>query len=309
MMKENLNDLKIFVAVAQAHSFTRAAAQLGLSRSALSHAMLALEARLGVRLFIRTTRSVSTTDAGTRLLSTIAPHLDGIQQGLTSLTSLREKPAGTVRITAHDHAITTVLWPRLQPLLRDYPDVKIELNVDYGLTDIAAQSFDAGVRSGTRVDKDMIAVRIGPDLRMGVAGSPEYFQGKSLPELPRDLTDHSCINLRLPTHGGLYVWEFKKQDIPVNVRVDGQAIFNNTFLMLQAALQGVGLAYVPFDMIEPHVKAGRLVSVLEDWCPPFPGYHLYYPSRRHASPALNLVIEALRYRPQGDERARTGEKK
>lgn len=296
MPKENLSDLQAFVAVARERSFTRAAAQLGLSRSALSHAMSALEARLGVRLLTRTTRSVSTTEAGTRLLNTLAPRLDEIELELSSLSELRDKPAGTVRITANDHAIVTTLWPRLLPLLKDYPDIQIEFSVDYALTDIAAHRFDAGVRSGDRVDKDMIAVRIGADQRLAVAGSPAYLKGRSLPATPRDLTGHRCINLRLPTYGGLYAWEFEKNGETLNVRVEGQAVFNNTFLMLQAALDGMGLAYVPQDILQPHFESGRLVPVLEDWWPVFTGYHLYYPSRRQIAPALALVIETLRWR-------------
>lgn len=293
---ENLSDLQAFVAVARERSFTRAAAQLGLSRSALSHAMLALEARLGVRLLTRTTRSVSTTEAGTRLLNAVAPRLDEIELELGSLSALRDKPAGTVRITAHDHAIVTVLWPRLLPLLKEYPDVHVEFSVDYGFTDIAAQQFDAGVRSGDRVDKDMIAVRIAPDLRMAVAASPEYLEGRSLPTTPHDLTGHRCINLRLPTHGGLHVWEFEKEGQAVSVRVGGQTTFNNTFLMRQAALDGMGFAYVPLDILQPHIDEGRLVPVLRDWWPLFPGYHLYYANRRQIAPALALMIEALRWR-------------
>ncbi|MCG7327955.1 MULTISPECIES: LysR family transcriptional regulator [Achromobacter] len=296
MPKENLNDLHAFMAVAQTRSFTRAAAQLGLSRSALSHAMLALEARLGVRLLTRTTRSVSPTEAGARLLSVLSPRLSEIQQELESLTAMRDKPAGTVRITAHDHAIVTALWPRLLPLLRQYPDVQIEFSVDYAMTDIAAQRFDAGVRVGNRVDKDMIAVRIAPDLRMAVAASPDYLAGRSLPATPQELTEHCCVNLRLPTHGGLYAWDFEKDGRALSVRVNGQTVFNNTFLMLQAALDGMGLAYVPYDLVKPHIEAGRLAPVLEDWWPVFPGYHLYYANRRQLSPALALVIEALRYR-------------
>lgn len=296
MPKENLNDLHAFVAVARVRSFTRAAAQLGLSRSALSHAMLALEARLGVRLLTRTTRSVSTTEAGERLLNALAPRLNEIEQELASLSALRDKPAGSVRITAHDHAISTLLWPRLLPLMREYPDVQIEFSVDYALTDIAAHRFDAGVRSGDRVDKDMVAVRIAPDLRMAVAGSPEYLASRQHPRTPHELVHHRCINLRLATHGGLYAWDFEKGDQSLNVRVDGQAVFNNTFLMLQAALDGMGLAFVPFDLVQPHIEQGRLIPVLEDWWPVFPGYHLYYANRRQISPALTLVIEALRYR-------------
>ncbi|NYE23614.1 LysR family transcriptional regulator [Pigmentiphaga litoralis] len=303
-MKENLNDLQAFVMVARERSFTRAAAQLGMSRSALSHAMLALEARLGVRLLTRTTRSVSTTEAGARLLATLVPRLDDIEQALGSLSALRDKPAGTVRITAHDHAIVNFLWPRLRPLLRQYPDIQIEFSVDYAFTDIAAERFDAGVRVGDRVDKDMIAVRIAPELRMAVAGSPGYLEGRAHPTLPQDLTDHCCINLRLPTHGGLYAWDFEKDGQELNVRVTGQTVFNNTFLMLQAALDGMGLAFVPYDLVRPHVETGRLVSLLEDWCPVFPGYHLYYANRRQISPALALVIDALRYQ-EGQDKERT----
>ncbi len=296
MPKENLSDMQAFVAVARERSFTKAAAQLGLSRSALSHAMLALEARLGVRLLTRTTRSVSTTEAGTRLLNTVAPRLAEIELELGSLSEMRDKPAGTVRITAHDHAIVTVLWPRLLPLQKDYPDIQIEFTVDYGLTDIAAQRFDAGVRLGDQVDKDMIAVRIGPDQCLAVAGSPEYLAGQPLPFTPRDLTEHRCVNLRLPTHGGLYAWEFEKDGEALSVRVEGQAVFNNTFLMLQAALDGMGLTYSPLDILQPHFESGRLVPVLKDWWPVFAGYHLYYPSRHQTAPALALAIEALRWR-------------
>ncbi len=296
MAKENLNDLQAFVVVARERSFTRAAAQIGLSRSALSHAMLALEARLGVRLLTRTTRSVSTTEAGARLLDTVAPRLQEIEAELGQLSAMRDKPAGTVRITAHDHAIGTALWPRLMPLLKKYPDIQIEFSVDYGFTDIAAQRFDAGVRIGDRIDKDMVAVRISPDMRMSVAASPDYLQGKTPPKKPQDLTEHRCVNLRLPTRGNLYAWDFEKGRKSVNVKVDGQTIFNNTTLMLQAALDGLGFAYVPYDLMKPHIDAGRLIPVLEDWWPTFPGYHHYYANRRQIAPALALVIEALRYR-------------
>lgn len=296
MAEENLNDLRAFVAVARERSFTRAAAQLGLSRSALSHAMTALEARLGVRLLTRTTRSVSTTEAGTRLLDMLVPMFSELDAELASLRSAQDKPVGTVRITADDHAITGVLWPRLLPLLREHPGVQIELCVDYALTDIAAHRFDAGVRIGSRVDKDMIAVRIAPDLRMAVVASPEYLEGKPLPITPHDLTEHRCINLRLPTHGGLYAWDFEKDDQSVNVRVEGQTVFNNTFLMLQAALDGMGFAYVPLTLVQQHIEQRRLIPVLEDWWPLFPGYHLYYANRRQLAPALALVIDCLRYR-------------
>ena len=296
MKKENLNDLQAFVTVAREKSFTRAAAQLGLSRSALSHAMAALEARLGVRLLTRTTRSVCTTEAGARLLETVAPRLAEIELELGSLSALRDKPAGTVRITAHDHAISSVLWPKLLPLMKEYPDINLEFSVDYAFTDIAAQRFDAGVRLGSRVDKDMIAVRIAPDMRMAVAAAPDYLKGKARINTPRNLTEHRCVNLRLATHGGLYAWEFEKHGQTLNVRVDGQTTFNNTFLMVQAALDGMGLTYVPLDLVQPHFETGRLIPVLEDWWPLFPGYHLYYANRRQLSPALALVIEALRYR-------------
>ncbi|WP_370633059.1 LysR family transcriptional regulator [Achromobacter sp. ACM05] len=261
--------------------------------------------RLGVRLLTRTTRSVSPTEAGARLLSVLSPRLSEIQQELESLTAMRDKPAGTVRITAHDHAIVTALWPRLLPLLRQYPDVQIEFSVDYAMTDIAAQRFDAGVRVGNRVDKDMIAVRIAPDLRMAVAASPGYLAGRSLPATPQELTEHCCVNLRLPTHGGLYAWDFEKDGRALSVRVNGQTVFNNTFLMLQAALDGMGMAYVPYDLVKPHIEAGRLAPVLEDWWPVFPGYHLYYANRRQLSPALALVIEALRYRAESDRASAT----
>ena len=294
MTSENLNDLQAFVAVARAQSFTKAAAQLGLSRSALSHSMRALEERLGLRLLTRTTRSVSVTEAGARLLQTLAPRLDEIDAELAALTSLHDKPAGLVRISAHDHAITTILWPKLLPLLRTYPDIQVEFGVDYAMTDIVAQRFDVGVRSGDQVGKDMIAVRISPELCMGVAASPAYLADRPLPHSPRELTAHQCINLRLPTHGGLYAWEFEQGGQALNVRVDGQLTLNNTFLMLRAALDGMGLAYVPVDLLQPHLNSGALVPVLQDWWPRFPGYYLYYANRRQQSPALALVIEALR---------------
>lgn len=296
MARENLNDLQAFAVVARERSFTRAAAQLGMSRSALSHAMRALEARLGMRLLTRTTRSVSTTEAGARLLNAMAPRLQEIERELGALSAMRDKPAGTVRITASDHTIVTVLWPRLLPLLRQYPDIEIEFSVDYAFTDIAAQRFDAGVRTGDRVDKDMIAVRIAPALRMAVVASPAYLEGRTLPATPQELTAHRCVNLRLPTHGGLYAWDFEKDGQAVSVRVQGQTVFNNTFLMLQAALDGMGFAYVPFDVVQPHIEAGRLVPALQDWWPRTPGYHLYYAHRRQLAPALALVVEALRWR-------------
>jgi DNA-binding transcriptional LysR family regulator len=294
MKTENWNDLQAFVIVAKERSFTRAAAQLGISRSALSHAMLGLEARLGIRLLTRTTRSVSTTEAGERLLATLAPRFSEITEEIEALTALRDKPAGVVRITAHDHAISTVLWPKLLPMLQEHPDVQVEFSVDYGLVNIVAQNFDVGVRTGNLVEKDMIAIRIAPALRMSVVGSPDYMAGRQQPMSPRDLTEHRCINLRLPTFGGLYAWDFQREGQELSVRVTGQTVFNNTFLMLQAALDGLGLAYIPFDLAEPHIKAKKLVPVLEDWWPSFPGYHLFYANRRQMSPALALVIKALK---------------
>lgn len=296
MPQENLNDLRAFQIVAREKNFTRAAAQLGMSRSGLSHAITALEGRLGIRLLTRTTRSVSLTEAGMRLYNTLLPMLNELDNELASLRSLSEKPAGTVRITAHDHAIASVLWPRLQSMLKQFPDIQVELSVDYALTDIVAQQFDAGVRVGNIVDKDMIAVRIGPDFHMAVVGSPDYLNGKTLPVIPADLTGHQCINLRLPTRGGLYAWDFEHAGKTLSVRVQGQAIFNNTYLMLQAALDGVGLAYIPLDLARPCIASGQLVPLLEPWWPHFPGYHLYYASRRQMAPALAEVIAALRYR-------------
>ena len=261
-------------------SFTRAAAKLGVSQSALSHTIRGLEARLGVRLLTRTTRSVAPTEAGERLLRTVGPRLDEIDAELAALSALREKPAGTIRITAGEHAAETILWPALARLLPDYPDIKVEIIVDYGLTDIVAERYDAGVRLGEQVAKDMVAVRIGPDMRMAVVGAPAYFASGRSRKTPQDLTEHACINLRLPTYGGLYAWEFEKDGRELKVRVEGQLVFNNAALLLKAALAGFGLAYVPEDQVQPHIAEGRLVRVLADWCPPFAGYHLYYPSRR-----------------------------
>ena len=295
MARGNLNDLLAFLAVARERSFTKAAAKLGVSTSALSHTIRGLEARLGLRLLTRTTRSVSPTQAGERLLLTVAPRVDEIDAELAALAELREKPAGTIRITAHEHAVNTVLRPALKKFLPRYPDIKVEIVVDYGLTDIVAQRYDAGVRSGEQVAKDMIAVRIGTDMRSAVVGAPSYFSKRPIPKKPQELTEHNCINLRLPTRGGLYAWEFEKGGREINVRVDGQLIFNGTPQMLDTALDGLGLAYVPEDLVQKHLAEGRLKRVLEDWCPSYPGYHLYYASRR-SSPAFALLVEALRYR-------------
>ncbi|RUM26844.1 LysR family transcriptional regulator [Rhizobium vallis] len=296
MPRSSVNDLIAFLAVAREQSFTKAAAKLGVSQSALSHTIRGLEERLGLRLLTRTTRSVSPTEAGERLLVSIGPRFDEIESELAALSAFREKPAGTIRINAGEHAANSVLWPTLEKLLPEYPDVKVEIVVDYGLTDIVAERYDAGVRLGEQVAKDMIAVRIGPDMRMAVVGAPAYFDKRPKPLTPQDLTDHNCINLRLPTYGGVYVWEFEKDGRELNVRVEGQLVFNNIALRLNAVLAGMGIAYLPEDLIEAHLADGQLVRVLEDWCPPFPGYHLYYPSRRHASPAFALIVNALRYR-------------
>jgi DNA-binding transcriptional LysR family regulator len=296
MQRGNLDALLAFLAVGRERSFTKAAAKLGVSQSALSHTMRELEARLGVRLLTRTTRSVAPTDAGERLLHTLGPRFEEIDAELAALSELREKPAGTIRITATEYAVDTFLWPKLAKFLRRYPDIKVEIVMDSGLTDIVAQRFDAGVRSGEQVAKDMIAVRIGPDLRMAVVGAPSYFKTRPEPRKPQDLLGHSCINLRLLTHGGLYAWEFEKGGRELKVRVEGQLVFNGTFQMLNAALAGFGLAYVPEDLAQPHIAKGRLKRVLEDWCLSYSGYHLYYPSRRQSSAAFALLVDALRHR-------------
>jgi DNA-binding transcriptional LysR family regulator len=296
MARENINDLIAFLTVARERSFTRAAAQLGVSQSALSHTVRGLEERLGLRLLTRTTRSVAPTQAGERLLQTVGPRLEEIVAELEALTELREKPAGTIRITAGDHATETILWPKLAKFLPHYPDIKVEITLDYGLTDIVAQRFDAGVRLGEQVAKDMIAVRIGPDVRFAVVGAPTYFVTRPEPTTPQDLVGHTCINLRLPTRGGLWPWEFEQDGRELNVRVDGQLVFNGIFQVLNAALEGFGLAYVPEDLALPHVAAGRLKRVLEEWSPLWAGYHLYYPSRRQPSAAFTLLVDALRHR-------------
>ena len=298
MPRTDLNDLLAFLAVARERSFTRAAARFGVSQSALSQTVRSLEARLGLRLLTRTTRSVAPTEAGERLLRTVGPAFDQIDAGLTALSELRAKPSGTIRITATENAASAVLLPALARLLPDYPDIRVEIAVDYGLTDIVAERFDAGVRPGETVAKDMIAVRIGPDTRMAVVGAPSYLAKRPRPETPQDLTAHACINLRLPTHGGgLYAWEFEKGGRELRVRVEGQLVFNATALILDAALAGLGLTYLPEEQVRTQLAEGRLVRVLADWCEPFSGYHLYYPSRRQPTPAFALLVDALRYRP------------
>lgn len=293
---ENFNDLASFAVVARERSFTRAAAKLGVSPSALSQTIRNLEERLGLRLLTRTTRSVASTEAGERLLRTIAPRFDEIEAELTALSELRDKPAGTIRITAGEHPAISVLQPALKRFLPDYPDIQVEIIIDYGLTDIVAEGYDAGVRMGEQVAKDMIAVRIGPDMRMAVVASPGYFQQYPRPQIPQDLTAHKCINVRLPTYGGLFPWGLEKDGREVKVRGEGQLVFNSLSMRLSSALDGLGVAYMPEDQVLPYIADGRLVRVLEDWCPSFPGYQLYYPSRRQQSPALALLVDVLRYR-------------
>lgn len=295
MAQENLNDLAAFLAVARARSFTKAAGQLGVSQSALSHTVSGLEARLGVRLLTRTTRSVSPTEAGERLMQSIGPRLDEIVSELALLSEFRDKPAGTIRINAAEHAAKTILWPKLEQFLPRYPDIKVEVTIEYGMVDIVAQQYDMGVRLGDAVAKDMIAVRIAPDMRMAVVATPAYFAQNPPPQTPQELTQHNCINLRLRTSGGLYAWEFEKDGQALNVRVEGQLIFNGSLPIVRAVSAGFGLAYVPQDLVQAQIDSGDLVQVLADWCPAFPGYHIYYPSRKQSSPAFKLLVDALRY--------------
>lgn len=292
---ENYDQLAMFALVARERSFTRAAAQLGMSQPALSRSMRQLEERLGVRLLSRTTRSVSPTEAGEQLLRVIAPRFEEIDTELAQLNAFRDKPAGRLRITAGEHAAISIMQPVLGCLLPQHPDLNIEVIVDYGLTDIVAEGYDAGIRLGEQVAKDMIAMRVGPELRMAVVGSPDYFRRYARPKSPHELTQHNCITIRLPTHGGIFAWEFEKKGQELKVRVEGQLVFNNIAMRLSAALEGLGLAYMPEDLVHAHIASGALVRVLADWCPPFPGYHLYYPSRRQSSPAFTLLRDALRY--------------
>jgi DNA-binding transcriptional LysR family regulator len=296
MVREVVTDLMAFLAVARERNFTRAAAQLGVSQPALSRTIRDLEARLGVRLLTRNTRSVAPTEAGERLVQTIRPHFDGIDAGLAALTASREKPAGPLRITSVEHASDTILAPALARLLVDYPDIQVEIINEYRLADIVAERYDAGVRLGEQVAKDMIALRIGPDFRQMVVGAPSYFTRQAKPETPHDLTNHACINMRLPTSGGLWSWPFAKDGRELRVRVEGPLAFNAVPLILKTALAGLGLADLPEDVVQEHVAAGRLIPVLADWSPLMTGYHLYYPNRQ-PNPAFALLIDALRYRP------------
>ncbi len=295
MSRAGYSDLLAFIHVAREGSFTRAAAQTGVSPSALSHAVRALEARMDVRLLTRTTRSVSMTEAGMRLYERTAPHFDEIDAELTATAEQRKKPAGTIRITTAEHAANTVLWPKLSKILPNYPDITVEVTVDYNRSDIVAERYDAGVRLGDELAKDMIAVRIGPDMRIAVVGSPAYFAGRKKPRKPQDLAEHNCINLRLPTHGGLLPWDFQKGKREFKVRVTGQWIYNSISPIVRAALAGQGLAFLPDDAVAERIAEGRLIRVLDDWCQPYTGYHLYYPSRRQSSGALAIIINALRY--------------
>ncbi|VEB15107.1 transcriptional regulator, LysR family [Enterobacter hormaechei] len=295
MLKDNFNDLLSFMVVARERSFTRAAAQLGVSQSALSHAMRNLEARLEVRLLTRTTRSVAPTEAGEQLFMRLSPHLLEIEKELTALRDTRDRPAGNIRLTAGEHAMSAVLWPVLKPFMAQYPDINVEVTVDDGLTDIVDGRFDAGVRLGEQVAKDMIAIRIAPDMRMAVVGSADYLHRFGVPETPEQLDQHRCINMRLPTRGGLYAWEFERDGRELRVRVDGQLILNSLPQRIDAAENGLGLAYVPEDAVQDALAEGRLVRVLEAWCPAFAGYHLYYPSRRQHTSAFSLLIAALRH--------------
>jgi DNA-binding transcriptional LysR family regulator len=295
MPRDSYHDLLAFIHVAREGSFTRAAAQMGISPSALSHAVRTLETRLDVRLLTRTTRSVSTTDAGERLLGSIAPRFEDIDAELAAVSEMRRKPSGTVRITAAEFPANHLIWPKLSKILPAYPDITVEITVDYARSDIVSDRYDAGVRLGDEVAKDMIAVRIGPDQRIAVVGSPSYFAGRSQPKTPHELAEHNCINLRLPTHGGFLPWDFQKGKREVKVRVTGQWIYNSSAPILRASLAGQGLAFLPEEMVDQHLAMGQLVRVLDDWCQPYTGYHIYYPSRRQSSGALAVIIDALRY--------------
>lgn len=295
MARENINDILVFLAVARERSFTRAAAKLGMSQSGLSHIVRGLEARMGVQLLARTTRSVAPTKAGERLLETVAPRFAEIEAEIAAISDLGGTPAGLVRITAIDHVIDSVLWPRVAHLLPQYPDLRIEINSDYRMHDIVAERYDIGVRWGDQVEQDMIAVRLTADAPMAIVGAPEYFKGRAMPASPQDLLNHNCITLRLSSNGGAYAWELCEDGRPIEVRVSGQAMFNSAYQMLNAAVSGVGLAFVTAELAEPYVRDGRLLRILPQCCPSFPGLHAYYLSRRHPTRAFTLVIEALRY--------------
>jgi DNA-binding transcriptional LysR family regulator len=296
MRRENFSDLAVFLTVAEQRSFTRAANKLGTSQSAVSQVVRRVEDSMGLKLLTRTTRNVSLTEAGEQLITTLRPAFDDIQSRIAGLSALREKPSGSVRITAGRHAAETLLWPAIKCVLRDNPDITIEMSIDQTLTDIITERFDAGVRLGEEIAKDMVAVKIGPELRLAVVGSPAYFAQHGVPLSPYDLTKHRCINIRQSTKGGFYVWEFEKDGREVNVRVDGPLILNDSRIIYKAAEEGLGIACVMDDLVADQIASGQLVRVLEDWCPSFAGYHLYYPDRRQITPAFNLLIDALRYK-------------
>lgn len=295
MLKENFNELQIFLVVARERSFTKAAGKLGVSQSALSHAMKALEERLNIRLLTRTTRSVAPTEAGERIIACLEPRIADLEQELESLVQLNGGASGNIRLSAGEHSARSLVWPKLKSFLREYPEINLELVVDNGFVDIVEGRFDAGIRLGESVDKDMIAVRIGPEMRMAVVGAPSYFAASRVPETPHELQNHRCINMRLPTAGGLYHWEFEKDGKPLRVRVEGQVTFNLQAERIDAALSGFGIACIPEDRVQDYIKSGELIQVLQDWCPSFPGYYLYYPSRKQHPPAFALMIDALRY--------------
>jgi len=296
MARGNFNELIWFLAVAEEKSFTRAAARLNIAQSTLSHAIKQLETRMGLRLLTRTTRSVATTEAGERLRQSMAPRIEEIETEIDALMGYRDKPAGTVRITLSDHAMESVVWPKIAPVLRGYPDIRLELNIDNGFRNIVEEGFDAGVRLGESVEKDMVAVRIGPDWRLVAVGSPDYFRNHAPPRHPQDLMGHNCMNRRQSRTGGLYAWEFEKDGKEVRVRVEGQLTFNTSQAMADAALQGYGIAYVPESLVESHIRNGKLQIVLDDWSPKFAGYYLYYPTRQQNLPAFSVVVDTLRYR-------------
>tara|TARA_R110002050_G_scaffold1244_5_gene8825 strand:- start:127187 stop:128080 length:894 start_codon:yes stop_codon:yes gene_type:complete len=296
MLRDNLNDLVGFIAVAREGSFTKAAAKLGISQSALSHAVSGLEKKLGIRLLARSTRSVSTTEAGERLLAKIGPRLDEIGEELSVIGELSGSPSGTIRINASEHPVKMFIWPKLEKILKDYPDLNVEVTIDHKLIDIVAERYDMGVRLGESVPKDMIAVRISPEIQMAVVATQDYFATASIPLIPDDLKKHNCINYRLPTFGGIYSWEFEKEQTEFSIRLQGQITFNSSYLAVEAALAGLGIAYLPYDMAKEYINEGQLIRVLEDWCPPFSGYHIYYPNRQQPSSAFTTVVEALRYR-------------
>jgi DNA-binding transcriptional LysR family regulator len=296
MAKQDFNDLLWFLAVARERSFTKAAAKLGIAQSTLSHTIKRLESQMGIRLLMRTTRNVGLTEAGERLRQSLAPRIAEIEADIADLMAFRDKPSGHIRITLSDHALESVVWPKLQPVLKNYPDIKLELSLDSGLRNIVKEGFDAGIRLGESIERDMVAVRIGPDWRLVAVASPSYLAEHPAPAHPHDLIRHNCINMRHETAGGLYAWEFAKGRQELRIRVDGQLTFNNSYAMIDAVLNGYGIAYVPENLVERHIASGALVLLLDNWSPPFEGYYIYYPSRRQNSPAFKVIVDTLRHR-------------